>query len=518
MLFNSIGFLFFFLPLSVVGYYLLPSILNKKWLTGYLALISLIFYAIGSPKSLPIFLVSVAVNFAFANLISKAGSTPLGIWLLRAGVTANFACLAWFKYMHFAVSNFNDVFGTDYEFATTFLPLGISFFTFKQIAYLVDVFHGDVAPGNAIDHLFNVVFFPQLIAGPITLHRDMTRQLIPERMGRFGAANIVIGMSIFAVGLFKRTVLSDTAAPFADDVFNKLKDTDGVTFVTAWVAALCYLLQLYFDFSGYSDMAVGVSRMFGLKIPINFYSPLKATSIIDYWRRWHITLQRIIGRYFFQPLLIPISRFAAERDFGKWGTFWVVTAFPTILTFALLGLWHGAGWKFVIFGLIHGAYATINEIWRVLFRKQRKKIKGQIPRSNLIGYHILTIACVAFAIVFFRADTLSDAMKISLGMLNPTTITLSQLAIPTTWSGFLGSALPVIVTQFAIVLLLPNTTQVFHKFASILEPHAWDSINSSLIEFKWRPTMAWSAIMGVLFCLGVIFMLRVQTNFIYFNF
>lgn len=517
MLFNSIGFLFFFLPLTVVVYYLLSNFLSGKWLLLFLSAASLLFYAIGSRRSVPILLASIAINYILANYIAKYRDTSTAKWLVRAGVCANLGCLAWFKYTHFVVENLNPLLGTHFELASMFLPLGISFYTFKQIAYLVDVSHGDTQPGSVIDHIFTVVFFPQLIAGPITLHRDLARQLLPERVGRFAASNLVIGTSIFAIGLFKRTVLADMASPHADLVFDKLATSTHIGFLDAWSAALSYTLQLYFDFSGYSDMAVGASRMFGFKLPINFYSPLKAISIIDFWRRWHITLQRIIGRYFFQPLLIPISRFAAERDFGRWPTFFTVTALPTLLTFVLLGIWHGAGWTFVMFGLMHGLYATINEGWRLLTRKRRKKAKGQVSKTGLICSNFVTIAAVAFAGVLFRSSNIGEAFKLWFSMLNVAGIDFTQASLPTIPS-FLQSTLLMLIVEFGIVLLLPNTSQIFHKFASVLELEAWDTFNTSIVRFKWKPSIGWAMALGVLFTLGVVFMLRIQTKFIYFNF
>ena len=283
------------------------------------------------------------------------------------------------------------------------------------------------------------------------------------------------------------------------------------------MAALCYTIQLYFDFSGYSDMATGVSRLFGIKLPLNFHSPLRASSIIDYWRRWHITLQQFIVLYMFQPCVLPLARFSAERGLKRWGTFWLTVALPTVAIFVAVGLWHGAGWTFVLFGLIHGIYLTINELWRSLRRKARKR-SGPPAGAGLLFYHLLTLVCVVFANVLFRAKDVSSAIAIWSGMLRWHEFPEVSKVLPLNLSEVLTKPLLFVVCVGMIVFLFPNTQQIMARYSPVLDWAKWKNIARPIIEFEFRLTPAWAIFTGLVLFFGIAFISRGQTEFIYFNF
>ena len=301
---------------------------------------------------------SLSVNLVIGRLIEGAretGKPGVSTLYLVVGLGGNLTFLGYFKYANFFVTTVNDAAGTTFVLQHVLLPLGISFYTFQKIAYLVDVARGEVRNRNFVHYSLFVLFFPQLIAGPIVHFRELAPQFLRRGLGRFAMSNIVVGVVLFGTGLFKKTVIADTAAQFATPVFDSAEAGAIIQVGDAWMAALSYAIQVYFDFSGYSDMAIGLARMFGIRLPLNFHSPYRASSIIDYWRRWHMTLQRFVVDYMFQPLSVSLARAAGGWGLGFWGNFLVAVALPTIVVFLFVGLWHGAGWTFVFFGLIQGA-------------------------------------------------------------------------------------------------------------------------------------------------------------------
>ncbi len=396
------------------------------------------------------------------------------------------------------------------------MPLAISFYTFQQIAFLVDVARGEVRTGGLSRYATFVIFFPQLIAGPIVHYKEMMPQFFGRNLGRFWTADLTIGLTIFAIGLFKKTVIADSAALYGSPIYEAAAAGTPVGLLAGWTAALAYTVQLYFDFSGYSDMAIGLARMFGIRLPVNFHSPLRAASIIDYWRRWHITLQQFIVSYMYQPLVLPLSRFSAEHGLGKWPAFLVTVAAPTVILFVVIGLWHGAAWTFVLFGLMHGSYLAINEYWRLLRRKARRK--AAVPIWSLGAYHVVTLIAVIFANVMFRAASPGDAVAIWAGMLQLDELGQLQQALPAGASELITEPGLFLLICAAVIFLFPNTQQIMGRYQPIIHWNRWRDVAPAWIRLCWRPTLAWAAWTGVTLFLGAAFILRGQSEFIYFNF
>jgi alginate O-acetyltransferase complex protein AlgI len=341
VLFNSYIFIFAFLPIVLAGYALLRRSANLLWPISWLVLASLIYYAWWRPEFLLLLIFSIIVNLGFGTLILRAGSSALrSRVLLTGGIMFNLGLLGYFKYTDFFVANANHFFGLHWALPNIILPIGISFITFQKIAFLVDAYHGMVRNFTLLNYAFFVTFFPQLIAGPITHHAEIMPQIgsAPRRDLR---ADLAVGISIFVVGLFKKVVIADSLAIYADAGYATIKAGHPLDAASAWITVLCYSFQLYYDFSGYSDMAVGLARMFGFELPVNFYSPYKSSSIIEFWRRWHITLSRFLRDYLYIPL-----------GGNRCG---IVRRYLNLAIVMLLGgLWHGANWTFVAWGGAHG--------------------------------------------------------------------------------------------------------------------------------------------------------------------
>lgn len=517
MLFNSLQFIFLFLPLALAGYYLLIRAGQARWIFLFLVAASLVFYAVWNPPYVLLLLASMGGNYLFGTWLDRrreAGSSNVGV--MSFGVGFNLAILFYYKYANFFIDNLNALAGTDYTLQRILLPLAISFYTLQQIAFLVDVARGEVRPTGVWRYATFVIFFPQLIAGPIVHYKEMMPQFFGRRLGRFASANFTIGLTIFAIGLFKKTVIADSAAAFATPVYDMAAGGETIGFLAAWRAAVCYTLQLYFDFSGYSDMALGLARMFGITLPPNFHSPLRASSIIEYWRRWHMTLQQFIAAYMHQPLVIPLTRWGAMRGFGKWQMFWLTTAGPTVFLFLVIGFWHGANWTFVVFGGMHGIYLSVNEFWRLYRRKIRKKNKPR-PR-HMIGYHLLTLVCVAAANVVFRAESVGDAMAIWAGMLRFSELATLPQIFPGTLAEVLTEPLIFIVLAAALIAFFPNTQQIMGRYRPVLNWKKWHTVAPAPIRLQWRPTLSWAIFTGVTLFVAVMFISRGETEFIYFNF
>ena len=521
MLFNSPEFVFIFLPVALVGYYLLQRSPASEYRFHFLILMSLIYYSVWNPPYTLLLCASLGANYLIGRLIQRASAGRA--WFgpsvpLAAGLLLNVGMLFYFKYANFFVDNLNAAAGTNFNLQHVLLPLGISFYTFQKIAYLVDLARGEVRDQGFTRFSLFVLFFPQLIAGPIVHFRETSPQFDRNSRVRFAAANITVGLVIFAIGLFKKTVIADTASQFATPIFQAAHQGDTILFWSGWQAAVIYTLQLYFDFSGYSDMAIGLARMFGIKLPLNFHSPLRAQSILDYWRRWHMTLQRFIISYMYQPLAIPLARLAANWNLGRFGRFVVATALPTVAIFFVVGLWHGAGWTFAAFGLMHGAYIVINEAWREINRKRHRKTKTAAPAWGSFLYWCATIAAVLFANVMFRAQTVGDAMEIYAGMTGLNGPPLAAAAGLADLPALLSGPLMIILVGCAIVFGFPNTQQIMRRYGPALGAEQWVGVGSGGTAILWRPTLVWAAFTGFTLYLGIMFIMRAQTEFIYFNF
>jgi D-alanyl-lipoteichoic acid acyltransferase DltB (MBOAT superfamily) len=345
MLFNSYPFIFLFLPVTLIGYFLFAKVGNLAPIL-WLALASLVFYSVSNWQFVPLLLASVAFNYAIGSLLilQRLRVVPRFV-ILTIGVAGDLLVLGYFKYAGFFAANLNAMFSTGLA-VDVLLPVGISFYTFTQIAFLVDAYRGKVARYGLPHFALFVTYFPHLIAGPILHHRDMIPQFEREQNKRPDCHLILCGVIIFAIGLFKKTCLADGIQPFVALAFGPVSPT----FDQAWIGALAYTFQLYFDFSGYSDMAIGISLMFGIFLPLNFNSPYKATNIIDFWRRWHMTLSQFLRDYLYIPL-----------GGNRRGS--LLRYVNLMVTMALGGLWHGAAWTFVAWGVLHGAYLCINHAW-----------------------------------------------------------------------------------------------------------------------------------------------------------
>ena len=451
MLFNSYEFIFLFLPFTFFTYFYL----NKKRLTevakGFLVLSSLFFYSWWNVIYLPLILGSMVFNYCFGVELNKENSKISKKFILILGIAANLILLGYFKYSDFFISNLNFVFNTQIPHLNLLLPLAISFFTFQQIAYLVDsAMGGGTKQYDFLNYCLFVTFFPQLIAGPIVHHKEMMPQFENVRNKIINYKNIAIGLFIFSIGLFKKVVIADSFAVWATNGFDK---ANTLNLFEAWATSLSYTFQLYFDFSGYCDMAIGAALLFNIKLPINFNSPYKALNIQDFWRRWHITLSRFLRDYIYIPL-------GGNRK-GRLRTYANLMA-----TFIIGGIWHGAGWTFVFWGFLHGVALVIHRIWSELGFKMNKIL------AWFITFNFINITWV-----FFRAKDWDDALKVLQGMFGLSGIVLPNFllaklgflkSLGVGFGGFLEkvgdkSTLLFILFGFILILTFKNSIEILKQ-------------------------------------------------------
>ncbi|MFQ3248880.1 MAG: alginate O-acetyltransferase complex protein AlgI [Glaciecola sp.] len=519
MLFNSAEFLFFFLPITLIGFLFLLKQQKSNLLVAWLVLASLFFYGWWNPAYLILIVFSMVFNFNFGKLLAAKKHAKL---LLGIGVSVNLGFLGYFKYTNFLVDQINTVASTNFNIETIILPLAISFFTFQQIAYLVDAKRGLTSEYSFLHYALFVTFFPQLIAGPIVHHKQMLPQFEAVQNVKFDYMNIAIGLSIFAIGLFKKTVLADGIAPYANVVFAQAEAGESISMFVAWGGALAYTFQLYFDFSGYSDMAIGIARLFGIVLPLNFYSPYKALNISEFWRRWHITLSSFLRDYIYIPL--------GGNRLGEFNRYRNL-----LITMLLGGLWHGAGWNFLIWGALHGSYLSIQQVW-----SQYCPTVSIIPSTikKILAWSVTFIA-VVYAWVLFRATSLDGAVTLMSAMSG-----LQEISLPNaiyvrldalhpifdalSITSFLGGGSSFvfnwiwILFGFAIVLVLPNLQDLFNAVRFSTEKFAYRTNNAvsfvSLINnINWQPKRRWALIAAVCFSLGILTLSQVS-EFLYFQF
>ena len=402
MLFNSYEFIFAFLPITFLIYFYLNSKRLTEAAKAFLVFASLFFYSWWNIAYLPIILVSMLFNYVVGVSLSKEKEhTKVSKKaLLTFGIIANVALLGYFKYADFLIENVNLATDGHIPLLHLALPLAISFFTFQQIAYLVDSYREETKEYDFLNYANFVTFFPQLIAGPIVHHAEMMPQFAKSRNKIKNYRNIAMGLFIFSMGLFKKVVIADTFAVWATQGFDVATT---LNLLEAWATSLSYTFQLYFDFSGYTDMAIGAALLFNIKLPINFNSPYKATSIQDFWRRWHITLSRFLRDYVYIPL-------GGNRK-GNFRTHNNLMA-----TFIIGGIWHGAGWTFVFWGFLHGIALVVQRVWNQLGFKM-----------NTVLAWFITFNFVNIAWVFFRAKEWDDAVKVLSGMIGVSGITLPHI-------------------------------------------------------------------------------------------
>ena len=394
MLFNSYIFILIFLPLTLLGWYILNS---HKLYTGakyFLAGMSLWFYGYLNPSYLLVFLASILGNYLLSYLMKFANSKKSARICLVTGIVFNLGLLFYFKYFDFFISNINAVFKTDFNLKYILLPLGISYFTFRQIAFIVDRCTGKVQHYAFADYLSFATFFPQLVAGPITLYSELIPQFEDTANRGFNADNFAKGITLFVLGLSKKVLLADMLAlpvnfAFANDY---ILDTP-----TTILIAIAYAFELYFDFSGYSDMAMGLGMMFNIELPVNFNSPFKSLSQRELWQRWHITLTRFFTRYVYIPL--GGSRKGKTR-----------TLINVFIVFLLSGLWHGENWTFVVWGILQGIMVIWDNLGIVGVRRESEKIIPRIAIPGWLGW-MTTFAGFVLSFVFFRSDSIAQALQ-----------------------------------------------------------------------------------------------------------
>ncbi len=506
MLFNSYGFIFLYLPLVLTGFFQLAR-WRRDAAAAWLAAASLFFYGYWNPVYVGLLLASIVGNYWCGRRIADTGKKSV----LVLAIVLDLALLAYYKYANFFLESVNTLAGTDWSLGTIILPLGISFFTFTQIAFLVDTYQGKVKEYNFIHYVLFVTYFPHLIAGPVLHHKEMMPQFSHPATYRPHAEHIALGLTIFIFGLAKKVLLADSFGEFANPIFAAISQGNAPMLFEAWLGALAYTLQLYFDFSGYSDMAIGLSLLFNVRLPMNFDSPYKATSIIEFWRCWHITLSRFLRDYLYIPL--GGNRHGSLRRYGN--------LFATML---LGGLWHGAGWTFVVWGALHGGYLVLNHLWRSVKTALGWGDGGWLGRL-LAG--ALTFLAVVVAWVFFRADSFHSAAAMLSGMAGQNGVSVS---IPVAkhlgpWASHwaVGGLAPLSGVNFdrGLILVLlglgivwraPNVRQIMARFQPTLEttpPHP--------SRIVWLPRLYWAWGSGLLFVLSVSFLTRVS-DFLYFQF
>jgi alginate O-acetyltransferase complex protein AlgI len=495
MLFNSAEFLLVFFPVTFAGFLLLAR--RSGWAaTLWLALMSLAFYGYWEIKNLPILLGSIAFNLTLGRLIGHQQGRLAGRLLLTFAVCVNLALLGYFKYGQFAVETANQL-GFAFAVQKIVLPIGISFFTFTQIAFLVDAYKGLVHDYSPVRYTLFVTYFPHLIAGPILHHGEMIpqfRKYAPEFQ------HVAIGLTVFVIGLFKKVVLADSAAVWVGPVFS----APDVSAAEAWGGVLAYAFQIYFDFSGYSDMAIGLSFILGIRLPLNFDSPYKATSIIDFWRRWHITLSRFLKDYLYVPL--GGNRKGAARRYGN-----------LLATMVIGGLWHGAAWTFVAWGALHGMFLVVNHGWRAVAHWCR--IPEDARWRSVIGGP-LTFASVLVAWVFFRAETFDQATRLLKSMF------FANGLLPAGWfiraAGFIGTPkilalqpwfqCTVLLTVLGLICwLLPNTQDFMARQSAAIEQSHYQG------RLQWRASLSNALLIAILAVTSFTLMTN-HSPFLYFQF
>ena len=498
MVFSSYIFILGFVPLTLLGFVLAKRIIGGRTAIAWLIACSLFFYGWWEPIYLLLIATSVLVNFAFGRWIDRCGAPRRKTALLILGVILNLGLLGYFKYTHFVVNTVNAAFGGDWLLDRIILPLAISFFTFQQIAYLVDVQRGVAHERSLLRYALFVTFFPQLIAGPIVHHRQVLPQIERSLRRPLRSADLSIGLTIFTIGLAKKVLLADGVAVWATPVFDMAAADQSVTILEAWAATFAYGFQIYFDFSGYSDMAIGLGRCFGLRLPLNFDSPYKSANIMQFWRRWHITLSVFLRDYLYIPL--GGNQRGTMRRFAN-----------LMVTMLLGGLWHGAGWTFVIWGGLHGMYLVINHAFSALRRRLHLGAADGAGASlwGRAAGVLVTFLAVNIAWVFFRAESFEAAwlmLRTMLGFEGIEWITRVPAKNGQVWM----IALPLIVWA------LPSTHQFMGRFrpayAYRLRPTGGPQ------WWQWRPNALWAWLTIVLFMYTVWKIGSQAGEFIYYQF
>jgi alginate O-acetyltransferase complex protein AlgI len=518
MLFNSYVFIFLFMPVTMGLFFALGHLRRYELAMGWLVLASLFFYGWWNPLYLGLILASMVFNYRVGLSLSRsrARGSRQQVALLAFGISLNVGLLAYYKYANFFVSNLDRAFSLGWHIDPIVLPLGISFFTFTQIAYLVDAYRGEAREYNAMHYGLFVTYFPHLIAGPVLHHKEMMPQFGNHANYHLNYTNLAAGLSYFAIGLFKKAVIADGVAPYAGPVFNAAGQGTELTSLDAWGGTLAYTFQLYFDFSGYSDMAIGLALMLGVRLPLNFDSPYKAVNIIDFWRRWHMTLSRFLRDYIYIPL--GGSRHGKPRRY-----------FNLLATMLIGGLWHGAGWTFILWGALHGLYLVVNHAWHALRKRLGQDPEGSGPWWGRWLARWITLLAVIVGWVFFRAADFDSARRVLSAMFTAGTWHLSPFYAEVIagsslhrWLDLAGfkvapaamlSAL--LLGIYLITVVMPNTQQVMAGY--FWPPGKQRNTAAAAGLIRWQPTRVWVAGVAAI-CLWALLGLSSVSEFLYFQF
>lgn len=506
MLFNSIGFLLFFLPITLAGFFWLGRF-NRQYAATWLAAASIFFYGYWDYRYLLLLGGSILFHYWVGLRISRAEGSYRKL-ILTFAISVDLLLLAYYKYADFFILSVNGIADAHIPVLNIALPIGISFFTFTQIAFLIDTYQGKVKEVRFIHYVLFVTYFPHLIAGPVLHHREMMPQFAESRNYTASSMNFAVGLSIFVIGLAKKVLIADNIAPIANGIFGPGAHPQ---LIEAWIGVFAYTFQLYFDFSGYSDMAIGLSRMFGIRLPLNFNSPYKSENISEFWRRWHMTLSRFLRDYLYVPL-------GGNRS-GKLARYRNL-----MITMVLGGLWHGAGWTFVVWGGLHGLYLVFHHGWQGLVRWSGYET-GPVYAA---GARVLTFAAVAFAWIFFRSSDFAGAADVISGLVGCNGISLPKSVAPYAgvltafgvelvfdgikWIDAFGMA--ALALAMLLAFFAPNTQELFRYFEPCLEKIQYTGKWSRLL---WHPSLRWSVGLAVLFSACVLNLNR-PSDFLYFQF
>ncbi len=539
MLFNSFEFILGFLPLTLLVFFGLGR-WSRTWGLRWIIVASLAFYAFWRPINVLIIAPSILINFVLARLLERyaAQSRPgAARVVLLVGIAFNVAFLGYFKYANFFVDVSHDVFGTSFVLGRVILPLGISFITFQKIAFLVDVHSRRIESFTLQDYCLFVLFFPQLIAGPIVHYREMMPQF-HRATCRVNSEDLAVGLTLFVFGLFKKVVLADSIAPLVSPIYDQAAAGGHISLLPAWLAAIGFTFQIYFDFSGYTDMALGLARFVGVRLPPNFDSPLRASSIIEFWLKWHMTLTRFLTAYIYNPMALALTRRRARRGLpgvGRQttpGAFLQLLALPTMVTMFISGFWHGAGYQFLLWGLIHGLYLVINHGWR-LMASRRWKDRARYERIMRPLGLVITFVAVAVAMVVFRAPTMMAAGGVVRGLvgldgislpssiydrLGPMAGVLGRLGITGGLGGIeAGRLIAWVLGLGCIVFVLPNTLRMLSAYEPALGVMPAAATPRRIDRVRWGASLQWAMALGAI---AVIAMLHLGGNseFLYWQF
>lgn len=433
MLFNSFEFIFIFLPITLIVYFLLNNYKKYKMSKGWLVVASLYFYSYFNYSYLILIISSILVNYFLGKLFYLKMTEKIRKIILLLGVIYNIGGLFYFKYSDFFIENTNIIFNSNIMLLKLVLPLGISFFTFQQLSFIVDSYKRKSLNYDFLSYCLFVTFFPQLIAGPIVFPIEMLPQFENKENKKINYINLNKGLYLFSIGLAKKVLIADSISSFANAGFDKMQS---LTFFESWLTSISYTMQLYFDFSGYCDMAMGIGLMFNIILPLNFDSPYKATNIQEFWKKWHITLGRFLTNYLYIPL--------GGNKKGE-----LKTLRNLLMVFLVSGIWHGAGWNFIIWGMLHGISILIHRMWK----------KTEIKLPGIIGWSI-TIFLVNIFWVFFRARNIKSAMIVIQGMVDYKSfnklLTLSYKSSINSYSGN-KETLILLIVSMVIAFIFKNS-------------------------------------------------------------